>query len=187
MPTVVRSTQADPRAEHSASTADRGAGWNVLCQTSGVTLPKSRRFSADVVSRAAVTGLIVAAPITILSFAIFVFGLSLVEGKPLPAALRAALLTDEDWEILPFWLFGSVVVGAGVAAIAGVVWLPIARRRPARLWLANLAAAGVAAGLSALPYLAGIQWLALCVAFLVGVTALLVAPRVYTERLPSGS
>ena len=71
---------------------------------------QQRRSTDDLVGRAVVTGLLAGAPVAYLGLASFAVSRALSEGEGLPTALRAALLTGEDWEVLPFWLLGAVLV-----------------------------------------------------------------------------
>lgn len=160
----------------------------ICCDTEDVERQQRRTSRAIevVLSRAALIGLASAIPISLLSLMTLGFIQALGEGAAPRAALANALPGGEDWEILPFFLLGAVVVGAVVASLASLAWWWIATRWTHRRWLAMLAAVVVAAVLPAVAFIDATRWpLALSTATLAGLAALLAAPHVCYE--PSGT
>ena len=95
-------------------------------------------------------------------------------------ALAATWTTDpEDWEMIPLFLGGAVLLAALVATVAAVVWCLVAARAPGRPWVAQVAAALVAAAVPPLLLAWEGNWsIAGPAAAAAGLIALVAAPRV---------
>jgi len=161
------------------------------CQTSAVPAKASvsRRDSTDVVGLAVLVGAIAALPVTFLSLMTIPLRESLAQGAGPREALGSSLPTSEDWEILPFFLLGAVLVGAVAGFVASLIWLAIIARVPRLPWLAHGAATLLVGAFAATFWLVSGLWTpAAATGLLAGATALISAPRVtHLRRRRSGT
>ncbi|GAA3570350.1 hypothetical protein GCM10022197_28450 [Microlunatus spumicola] len=133
---------------------------------------------------AAIVGLVAGAVVGILCVFAPLFVRALLDGGSLGQALMAMAITDsEDWELIPVFLGGALVVGALTSVAAVVVWWAITTRVPGQPWVARLGAA-VSAAAACLLMLAGTTNLSIAVpaAVAAGVVAAVAAPLVGFDR-----
>jgi len=139
-----------------------------------------RRNTDQVMGSAAIVGVVAGAVIGILCLLAPLFVRALLDGASLGQALRAMAITDsEDWELIPVFLKGALVVGALTSVAAVAVWwatYPVD-------WVAGLGAA-VSAAAACLLMLAGTTYLsiALPASVAAGVVAAVAAPLVGFDR-----
>ena len=141
-----------------------------------------RRHPEEVVGRAVVVGLASAVPVALLVLLLPAFAQGLADGGGVAQAWSATAPTGEDWEIVPFFLLGALVLAAVVAVVAAAAWLLVTARVPARPRVASLGAAAAAAAVPLLLLAWGSGWdQVLPPAVAGGLIALLAAPRVGHE------
>lgn len=115
------------------------------CQTLVVGDQASQGRPEAVLGSALVVGLASAIPTALLILLAPNFVRALVSGASLGQAWEATAPTDEDWEMIPVFLFGAVLVGALISLVAATVWLLIKAKSPGLSWVAQLGAALAAA------------------------------------------
>lgn len=146
------------------------------------------------VGSAVLVGLVAAVPVAALTLLVPVVVDELSAGATLTQALAATWITDpEDWEMIPLFLGGAVLLAALVATVAAVVWCLVVARAPRRPWVAHIAAAVVAAAVPPLLFAWEGNWsVAGPAAAAAALVALVAAPRVGFGRergraVPAGS
>lgn len=116
----------------------------LLCQSSGMTSVAARQVD-KAVSTALVVGMVVAIPVALLAYVAPGFVGALRDGASSGEALATLVISDpEDWELVPLFLLGAVLIGALTAIVASLVWLKVTAHgsdRTARLVAACAAAA----------------------------------------------
>ena len=153
------------------------------CLVSGSPLPR-RRSGDEVAGSAVLLGLVAAIPVAMMSLTGPLFAQTLADGGGVRRALGAAWITDgEDWEMIPMYLLGALVLAALTAVVASLVWWSVSARTPTRPWVAHVAATGAAAAVPLLMLLLNPHWsLAVVPAAAAGLIALVAIPRVGYER-----
>ena len=147
-------------------------------------LLRHRRYPEAVVGSAVVVGLVSAIPVTLLIGLVPLFVQALSDGATLAQALSAMAITDsEDWEMVPLALGGALLIAALISVVAAGVWCFLAARTPGRPWVAQVAAAVVAAAVPPLLLAWDGNWnVAAPAAVAAGLIALVTAPRVGFPR-----
>jgi len=105
----------------------------------------TERLADRTIGLALVVGIVVAIPVALLAYVTPSVARALRSGAGAVETLGAAVITDEeDWELMPMYLLGALVVGALTALVAVLVWLVLDARgstRAARIVAAVAAAA----------------------------------------------
>jgi len=147
-----------------------------------------------VVGSAVLVGLVSAIPVALLMLLVPVVVDELSAGATVTRALAATWITDpEDWEMIPLFLGGALLLAALIATVAAVVWCLVVARAPGRPWVAQVAAALAAAAVPPLLFAWEGNWsVAAPAAAAAGLIALVAAPRVGFVRerrraVPAGS
>jgi hypothetical protein len=141
-----------------------------------------QRHPEEVVGRAVVVGLASAIPVALLVLLVPGFARGLAGGGDVAEAWSATAPTGEDWEMIPVFLLGALVLAAAIAIVAATVWLLASARLPARPRVAQLGAAAAAAAVPLLLLAWGSRWdQVLPPAVAAGLIALVAAPRLGHE------
>ena len=145
---------------------------------------RRRRHPEEVAGAAVVVGLVAAVPVALLSLVAPLVVETLRQGGGPREVLEAVAITDgEDWEMIPLFLLGALVIGALTAVVASLVWSFVSARTSSRPSIAHVAAALAAA---AVPLLLSLATQSRALALLPPVAAALVAlvalPRLGHER-----
>jgi len=117
-----------------------------------------RRHPEEVVGRAVVVGLASAIPVALLVLLLPAFAQGLADGGGVAQAWSATAPTGEDWEMIPLFLLGALVLAAVIAGVAAAAWLLVTARVPARPRVASLGAAAAAAAVPLLLLAWGSGW-----------------------------
>jgi hypothetical protein len=80
--------------------------------------PGRRRHPEEVVGRAIVVGLATAVPFALLVLLVPLFAQAPADGSDVSEAWSATALTDEDWEMVPLFLTGALLVAATISILA---------------------------------------------------------------------
>lgn len=161
------------------------------CQTSSMseTRCRRRRSPERVVGLAALVGLASGAILALPALLIAVFLRAVNDGDSTGQAFAAMAITDgEDWELIPVFLAGAILVGAVTSVAAVAVWWEVVARLPGRPWVARVAAGAVGAALPLLLLSFLSNWLlALAVAVPAALVSAIASPLVGYERLQGSS
>jgi hypothetical protein len=137
-----------------------------------------------VAGSAVLVGLIAAIPVAMVSLVAPLFAQTLADGGGVRRALGSAWITDsEDWEMIPLYLLGALVMSALTAVVASLVWSFVSARTPTRPSIAHVVAACAAAAVPLLMLLLNPHWnLAVLPAAAAGLIALVAIPHLGYER-----
>jgi hypothetical protein len=147
-------------------------------------LPR-RRYPEEVAGSAVLVGLIAAIPVAMVSLVAPLFAQTLADGGGVRRALGSAWITDsEDWEMIPLYLLGALVMSALTAVVASLVWSFVSARTPTRPSIAHVVAACAAAAVPlVVMLLVNPHWnLAVLPAAAAGLIALVAIPHLGYER-----
>lgn len=132
---------------------------------------------------AVVVGLASTVPVALLILLLPHVVQTLADGGSLGQAWEATTPTGEDWEMVPLFGIGALLVAAVISVVGAAVWLLVAARLPHRPWVAQLAAAAAAAAVPMLLLTLDAHWsLVLPTAVAAGLIAPVAAPRVGYDR-----
>lgn len=145
---------------------------------------RRRRSPEHVLGLAAVAGLASGLIMAIGAILVNAFIQASNEGAGVGQAFKALAITDaEDWELIPMFLAGAVVIGAVTSIAAVATWWEITTRSPGRPWVARLGGAATAAVLPLLLIAAISNWsLAVPIAVAAALAAVIAAPSIGYER-----
>jgi hypothetical protein len=138
-----------------------------------------------VAGSAVLVGLIAAIPVAMVSLVAPLFAQTLADGGGVRRALGSAWITDsEDWEMIPLYLLGALVMSALTAVVASLVWSFVSARTPTRPSIAHVVAACAAAAVPlVVMLLVNPHWnLAVLPAAAAGLIALVAIPHLGYER-----
>ncbi|HEY0238838.1 MAG TPA: hypothetical protein VGC37_09340 [Friedmanniella sp.] len=143
-----------------------------------------RRHPEEVAGSAVLVGLLAAIPVAGVSLTAPLFLQTLADGAGLGEALGAAWITDgEDWEQIPLYLLGALLMAALCAVVASLTWSIASARRLVRPWVSRGLASAAAAAVPLLMVLVNPHWtLALLPAAAAGLITFVALPRVAYER-----
>lgn len=133
---------------------------------------------------AVLVALIAAIPVAMVSLVTPLAAQTLAEGGGVRMAFGSLWITDgEDWEMIPMYLLGALVVAALTAVIASLVWSFVSARTPTRPSIAHGVATAAAAAVPLLTLLLNPHWnFAVLPAVAAGLIALVAIPRLGYER-----
>jgi len=114
-----------------------------------VTGQVTSRTPTAVVGAAVRLGALAAVPVALLIVLAPDFGRALLDGAGLGQAWEATAPTSDDWEVLPAFLVGAVLLSGVISLAAAATWLLIGRSRGS----VRLAQVGAAAAAAAVPLL----------------------------------
>ena len=149
---------------------------------------RRRRNPEHALGLAAVVGLASGLIVAIVAILMIAFIQALNEGANIGHAFEAMAITDaDDWELIPMFMAGAVVIGAVTSIAAVAAWWEITTRSPGRPRVARLGGAATAAVLPLLLIAAISNWsLAVPVAVAAALAAAVAAPSIGYERPGTG-